>query len=274
MSDLTLDILTLIESKSEGQYWDFKRESHSNNGNLLHDIVCLANANHSGDRYLIIGVSDPSDGCQIYGLNASTEHRKNQSVLIDFLRSKPFAGHQRPSVLIETIVIDEKEVDVIIMKNVPYKPFYLTSNYQSVKAHHIYSRVGDTNTPIDSSADVPEIELMWKERFKLIPDSVEKMETLLLEPENWVIDVGNKDYAYHKQFPEFNIQFLETREFQEVYCYYFHNHKSFFGEVHFKYQNTILFEYHYVFLDEMRIVVSLPEVRNPRYESNDMLFYF
>lgn len=38
-----LEIMNLIASKTEGQYWDFKREPHKNNESLVHDILCLAN---------------------------------------------------------------------------------------------------------------------------------------------------------------------------------------------------------------------------------------
>ena len=37
--DLEFQINELIESKSEGNYWDFKEIPHENNFNLLHDIL-------------------------------------------------------------------------------------------------------------------------------------------------------------------------------------------------------------------------------------------
>lgn len=60
-----LEIMNLIASKTEGQYWDFKREPHKNNESLVHDILCLANTKHDGDRFLIIGVADSSKNCEI-----------------------------------------------------------------------------------------------------------------------------------------------------------------------------------------------------------------
>ena len=68
-----LEIMNLIASKTEGQYWDFKREPHKNNESLVHDILCLANTKHDGDRFLIIGVADPSKNCEIIGLDENTE---------------------------------------------------------------------------------------------------------------------------------------------------------------------------------------------------------
>ena len=43
------EILQLINSQREGDYWDFKVEPHENNASLLHDIICLANSLHIGE---------------------------------------------------------------------------------------------------------------------------------------------------------------------------------------------------------------------------------
>ena len=48
----------LIGRCSEGVYWDFKLEHHSNTGDLIHDVLCLANAEHDGPRFLVFGVED------------------------------------------------------------------------------------------------------------------------------------------------------------------------------------------------------------------------
>lgn len=87
-----LEIMNLIASKTEGQYWDFKREPHKNNESLVHDILCLANTKHDGDRFLIIGVADPSKNCEIIGLDENTPKRKKEAELNDCLNSKEFGG--------------------------------------------------------------------------------------------------------------------------------------------------------------------------------------
>ena len=48
----------LIARGGEGVYWDFKRKHHTNKGDLIHDVLCLANAEHAGPRFLIFGVDD------------------------------------------------------------------------------------------------------------------------------------------------------------------------------------------------------------------------
>ena len=44
------EIVELIERKAEGSYWDFKKEWHSNNADLLHDIICMANSTVQLDK--------------------------------------------------------------------------------------------------------------------------------------------------------------------------------------------------------------------------------
>ncbi len=82
----------LIASGKEGPWWDFKQTYHQNNAALVHDILCMANVLHDGDRYLIFGVNDeglitgvPEDGKQL-----------NQANLIDLLRKVSFAEHHCP----------------------------------------------------------------------------------------------------------------------------------------------------------------------------------
>ena len=60
MSNIRLKdvVLNFLYLKKEGVYWDFKQEHHKNNVDFIHDVICLANAKHVGDRYLIFGISD------------------------------------------------------------------------------------------------------------------------------------------------------------------------------------------------------------------------
>lgn len=47
-----------IARNGEGAYWDFKCRHHAEKGDLVHDILCLANAEHRGPRFLVFGVDD------------------------------------------------------------------------------------------------------------------------------------------------------------------------------------------------------------------------
>ena len=154
------DIKKLISLKQEGNYWDFKREWYSRDkkADLLHDIICMANNLVNRDAYIIIGVDEEND----YSFSSvkSDPNRKNTQKLVDFLREKHFASGVRPIVSVKNISFGENEIDVIVIHNSNTTPFYLTDHYQSVRAYNIYTRVMDSNTPKNKSADLSQIETL------------------------------------------------------------------------------------------------------------------
>lgn len=207
MSELVNIISGLIHSQKEGLFWDFKQEHHTNSADLVHDIICLANVSHEGDRYLIYGVSDAFQliGCQTH---------KKQADIIDMLRSSSFADGIFPDIALESVCIDNKQLDVLIVRAIANKPYYLTEpktnadKSKSVRAHHIYTRTMDTNTPLNQSANSKQIEQMWKERFGLTQTPLEKFKIYLSDADNWSQD---DTYKYHyKYHPEFTFQEADT----------------------------------------------------------------
>lgn len=276
-------IINLINSKKEGDFWNFKEEPHENRASLLHDILCLANSQHKGNRFLIYGVTDPKPGAIIRGLSSVHKNRKTQVQFIDFLSSVKFAGDCRPEIELHTIQIENVDIDVLIIYDNPQKPYYLTENYshklendkeKGVLANHIYTRINDKNTPINKSADIGIIEKMWKQRFGIDISPLERMKLLLKEPKNWFKDVGNKSYAYHLEFPEFRIEFSEVEEFHEVYSFFFTNPKSYLGKAKFLYHSTTLFELEYMYCDEMRIELAVPKAENIRINKSKNWYYY
>jgi hypothetical protein len=271
-------IKDLISSKREGEYWDFKEEPHDNNASLLHDILCLSNSLYKGNRYLIFGVSDPKTGTIIKGVGQGQANRKEQIHFIDFLRNKKFAGDIRPEVELKTILIDNKEIDVLVVFDNPYKPYYLTEDYKdrgkNVQAFHIYGRTNDSNTPLPKSADISLVEQMWRQRFGLQLSPMQRMQLLLTKPGEWFKDIGNKSYAYHHQHPEYKIEFSEVESFWEPYTLFYTNEKAFFGKALFKYHATTLFELEYMYCDEMRITLPVPQTSYVELSSSEKWFYF
>jgi len=261
--DVESKIKSLIKSKREGAYWDFKAEPYENNAALLHDILSLSNSLYKGDRYLIMGVSDPAHDCKIVGLAKGQPNRKSQAAYIDFIRAQKFAGDNRPEMELKTIVINSVEIDVLVIFDLPVKPYYVTSSYRhndkEVRAHHIYLRNQDTNTPIDKSTDINFIEKMWYQRFGLDLTPLEKMKLFLKQPNEWTKDIGNSHTFFHNSFPEYTIQLSDPKGFWEVYSYFFTNEKSFLGTAKFKCHQTELFELEYMYCDEMRIMLPVPE---------------
>ena len=276
--NLESKIISLINTKREGEFWDFKREPHENNASLLHDIICLANSLHQGKRFLIFGVSDPNDGANVIGLTEGQNGRKTQVQFVDFLRRKPFAGDCRPEIELQTIEIESKEIDVLVIIDNPLKPYYLTQDYKNkgknVRANFIYSRINDTNTPIDKSADIGMIEKMWKQRFGLDLSPLDRMRLLLMQPQNWIKDIWNKSYAYHEQFPEFRIEFSDLSSITESYSYLYANPNTDLGQATFKYHSTTLFELKYLTIDGMLKYIGEPSVRVVNKHKYDICYYY
>lgn len=269
-------IRKLIASKREGDYWDFKAKPHENKGSLLHDVLCLANSLHKGDRYLIFGVEDPLKGANIVGLGPAEAGRKTQSNFIDFLRDQKFAGGNRPKINLVTLLLDGLEVDVLVVADVPAKPYWLTENYTEGKrlGQQVYTRVGDTNTPVDKSADVDQVEKMWRQRFGLDLSPTERMRQLLREPAGWDTDFDTKRNAYHRSFPDYQIKRSATELFWEPYSYSFLNKKSSLATAEFIYNSTILFELECMFLDEMRLLLPVPDIKRISLLGRDMWYYY
>jgi len=278
MTGLIYEIEDLIKTKREGQHWDFKEKPHENNASLLHDILALSNSLYKGNKYLIIGVADPVENCTIVGLGKEQENRKSQVGYIDFIRSQRFAGDIRPTIELKTLTIENKEIDVLVIFDLPEKPYYLANPYRDrekeVRANHIYSRTNDTNTPIDKSADINLIEKMWYQRFRLDLTPLEKVNHYLKEPEKWTKDIGNSQVLFHNIFPEYTIELSEPEYFWEVFSYFFTNEKSFLGTAKFKCHQTTLFELEYMYCDEMRITLPVPETEYLRIDDVDNWYYY
>ena len=195
------EIQKLITLKTEGAYWDFKEEWHSNNSDLLHDIICMANNLENRDAYVIIGVANNGTCCGV-----ANNNRKNQQQLIDFLKDIKFAGGVRPIVYVQSIIIDEKEIDTIIIKNTYNTPYYLTDDFQGLFKGNIYTRVVDTNTPKNRNADIDKVEWLWRKRFGLV-GTIESRLKRILQFDGWICeDAGEyNERFFNEHYPEVRI---------------------------------------------------------------------
>lgn len=194
---LTKEIVALINRKREGGYWDFKQQWHENKAELLHDIICLANNLENRDAYIIFGVKDET--CEIVGVNKKDANRKNTAKIVDLLRNgKFFVGDIRPMARVETITIGEKELDILIVENSHNTPFRLEKDFpntdknsqkkklKTVLAKNVYTRVQDTNTPINMTADPDKEEKLWRKRFHIDESVYDKLLYYLSKPDDWI----------------------------------------------------------------------------------------
>ncbi len=162
---LEKEIRQLIDSGREGAYWDFKRQHYHDKGDLLHDILCMANNLQNRDAYIIIGVEDKTK--QLWSVEGDPD-RKTQQNLIDFVQRMPFYGQDKPDVELYTFTIDGAVIDVILIANGERTPYFLAEPYKGILPYYVYTRKGDTNTPINQYASVHDVEFLWKKRFGLV----------------------------------------------------------------------------------------------------------
>ncbi|MBL4806498.1 MAG: ATP-binding protein [Rhodobacteraceae bacterium] len=273
MSDIKEIVQELIYSKTEGTYWDFKEIHHQNKAELIHDIICLANARHDGDRYLIYGVKDETG--EIVGVNSGERKWAGDNITALFKdNALKFFASRYPECTFHTISLHEKEVDVVVIKNTPFKPYsmvqdYLSSNKQNrekrIRAHHIYTRVQKTNTAIDKSADFYDIEYMWKEQFGLTQSPLDRMKIFLCQPqEEW--GDWNEEYQFYKQVPEFIIDFRDenklpldyTQEWTrgEIGSHYQTGNWAYYACL--KFRQTTLYKVHVVLFDGGKKNIAAP----------------
>lgn len=191
-------ITTLIQSGHEGEYWDFKQEWHKENDRLLHDIFCFANTVHNRDCHLIIDVSD--DG-KVIGVGE--ENRIKQAGILDLLANTVFAGDNIPEIRVDTMRLEDKEIDVLTVMNSFNVPYYLKSKckkHNNIKEGYIYSRIGDKNTPTNQNATIQQIEMLWKKRLGLTQPHLDQIVQRLENKIEWE---QNENGYYNIYKPEF-----------------------------------------------------------------------
>ena len=274
MADLSVIIGDLIATGKEGDYWDFKRGSHVKAGDLIKDIICLANSTrHAGDRYIVYGVDDTGS---VLGLQ-SAFHR-TQADIVNTLSNAGFAGGVYPDIDLQRIELQGRPLDVLVIKDRPEKPYYLQKGYYKdrvrLNAGTVYARVRDSNTPSDQVASVHDIEHMWRERFGLDQTPFDRVKNYLLDRDGWT---KTSEYVwYYSQFPEFTISPTEeeTRPVQagENWVRSAINPSAFVRPLRICFHQTVLAEVDCTLYDEMRAITPAPRPR--RVDSTKDLWFF
>lgn len=251
------EVIRLISLQQEGGYWDFKREWHEKKNALLLDIICMANNLHNRNAYIIIGV-DEENGYQIADVK-NDPNRKNTQKIVDFLKDKKFAGGIRPVVHVEQVSLYRGDIDVIVIENSHNTPFYLTEQFEGVRANHIYTRVMDTNTPVDKSADINNVEYLWRKRFYLDETPLEKFRCYLKNPDDWEAIQDNDMGYFYKYAPEYTIICdKDSRNGYEYYLFSQINSNPSWWMITLKYHQTAIEKLLGIALDGGRCFVVAP----------------
>lgn len=258
------DIRALLQ-QDESEYLDFKKEYHGNNVKLLHDILCLANSYHKGNRYLVLGIEDRTK--TIFGVE-SDPNRKNNANIQDLLRQSNL--NRIPSVSINKHNIGSHEVDVLMIGNRHDKPFFLLKDkrYQgdTLRNGVVYSRLGDTNIPLNETASEASIEIMWRERFGFDLPPLKLAHRLLANTSEWR-KIEEDNYIYHFARPEFTIQDGNTlgEKFVEPWSKTFPDKQAQSFEVCIYYLTTLLYKTTFVHCDGFRYRIPLPERKDDKF---------
>lgn len=257
--DVVVNLEALL-SQTESKNLDFKQQFHNNNIELLHDIICLVNSYVEEDRYLVFGVADDKT---VVGVQ-SDPNRKNNAGIQDLLRQSNF--NRIPTIRLQTIKYQPSiEVDILAIINRPDKPFFLvkdkTFQGKTIRAGVIYTRLGDTNIPLQESAPEAQIELMWRERFGLGLPPLERMKLLLDNFEDWGSINEDAQLYHHKQFPEFTVRRGKDirNNFREPWSIRFPDKSADSFEVELRYFETIIHKEIFVECDGCRYQTPLPE---------------
>ena len=297
---LLATISDLINRKAEGPYWDFKLKHHYSKAKFIHDVLCLANTRHTGDRFLIFGVSNK--GYSVHSINDDAGRRTQADIATLFRdNASKFFQSRFPDFYLREIKIDGTVIDVLVIADAPDKPYYLVEDYVesiptdppgraekvTVHAHHIYSRVCDANTPIDASTQPHEIERMWRERFGLDMPPLERAKRYLTEPEAWsplVENISSNVAYYHANFPEFTLRATAAESGRDCHQEWTrgeiridNNHAGFFE---LRYHQTLLHRIPYVSFDDHKKAMVAPkwEARGPGrfyfYEADSIEYVF
>ena len=259
---LAQTVRDLMARCSEGVHWDFKLEHHSNAWALIHDVLCLANAEHDGPRFLVFGVDD--GGASVRSIE-DDGGRRTQADIAGLFRDNAgkFFQSRFPTFHLRTIELDGKQVDVLIIEDEPKKPYYLVERIKKVPAHHIYTRVCDTNTPITDAAQPHEIVRMWRQRFGLDAPALEKAKRCLAEPTVWTLsEEDGYVRCHHDVFPEFTLRaasaegFDSSQEWTRGEIRTDNNHA---GWYELRCHQTLLRRIHYVSFDDGKKNMVAPD---------------
>ena len=275
-STLLATISNLVNRKAEGTYWDFKRKHHTSKADLIHDVLCLANANHIGDRFLIFGVDD--EDFSLHPIDKDCGRRKQEDIAALFRdNASKFFQSRFPEFYLEEITLDGTLLDVLVIENTSHKPYYLVERYEKICAHHIYTRVCDTNTPANDVAQPHEIERMWRERFGWDMPPLERVKRYLDEPDAWshlIESDGNSANFYYTVFPEFTLKVTDAEDYMARYEEWTrgeictdNNHAGYY-ELH--YHQTRLARIRFVSFDDHKKLMVAPDCK-PRKAGR---FYF
>lgn len=274
-----INIVEKLLRNQEDEYHDFKQRWHSDNAELIRDILNFVNTIHHENCYLIFGVSDER---KIVGLDGDT-NRKTTETLSDLLHKLYLSTNTQISIKVETVNISDKEIDILTIFNTDFVPVYLTRDYKpkgskGLPSGLIYSRNGAINTPRNESASFEVINSLFKKHHKLDVSIQERYKKVLTDAENWSY-VKNEEGSFfiYNLNPDFYMKFYEdTQDRSQVEAYSLSqiNYKISWYMLELRYRNLTIEERLLNFLDGGQALVPSPKLSSIEVGFMEASYYY
>lgn len=249
-----------IINYAESDWLDFKREWYKDTTDMILDILCMANSDAESERYIVIGYDESTKQfCPL------AENRRNRDDVFNILNTANF--NRIPNIHLETVNINENELDIIVIERTKYRPYFLLKDKcpqkckKCIRAGVIYSRTGSSNTPINECASENDVANMWRERFGLTLSPKERFNIYIQDIDNWK-HIYNDDAEknvniwYYEPFPEFTMEYIMPENMISYSNPPEHASYNFAHSIGNSYETSLKFKYHTTIIDIQTLIIG------------------
>lgn len=133
-----------LMDQSESEKLDFKSQQYrfvgatdDQKGELLKDIIAMANACKGCDAHILIGIEEHGRANRVCGADPTLD----DAAIQQFVNSKT---NRRVSFMVETLDFEKQSITVIKIHGMQEWPIFLTSGFGRLKANVVYVRRGSS----------------------------------------------------------------------------------------------------------------------------------
>lgn len=207
MSFFTEELFHWLLEHEESCWLDFKQDLYveyagtnskkDKKEEFKKDILALANADYTGNRYILFGIQNGTKKQIGLDLNSKGNWLTRELDFTNFFRDIDF--NRRPTVKFDFLTLSTNTFACLEIKNEPYKPYFLVD--KNKKNNTVWTRINSSNDPATDA----QMEKMWRERFGLDKSIKERFFLYLEDFENWTQTNDQYGCFYYNDFPEFTL---------------------------------------------------------------------